>query len=349
MKHKILVTGGLGFIGSHTTVELIKAGYEIVIVDDLSNSQLFILDNIQMITGVKPTFHQVNMQEKEKLTRVIAAERNIAAVIHFAASKAVGESVTHPLKYFRNNLFSLINLLECMDTFGVRNIVFSSSATVYGEPDELPVTENTNFKPSLSAYGSTKQMGEDILQKVAATGKLSCISLRYFNPVGAHETALLGELPLGIPNNLMPIVTQVAAGKLEKLKVYGNDYPTPDGTCVRDYIHVVDLALAHVKSCDRLLNDKQESRYEVFNIGTGNGISVMEIITDFEKFNGVRLNYEIVGRRDGDAASIYADTQLAKEKLGWQATRGLKEMVTSAWAWQQHITPQISTMQRPKL
>jgi UDP-glucose 4-epimerase len=337
MKHKILVTGGLGFIGSHTAVELIKAGYEVVIIDNLSNSQLFILDNIEKIAGVKPAFHQVNMQDKEKLSRVIAAEKNIAAVIHFAASKAVSESVTNPLKYFRNNLFSLIILLECMDTFGIRNIVFSSSATVYGEPDQLPVTENTTFKPSLSAYGSTKQMGEDILQKVTSTGRLNCIALRYFNPVGAHETALLGELPIGIPNNLMPIVTQVAAGKLKKLTVYGNDYPTPDGSCVRDYIHVVDLAVAHVKSCNRLLNDKPESKYEVFNIGTGNGISVMEIITAFETYNGVKLIYEVSGRRDGDAASIYADTMLAKEKLGWQATSGLKEMVTSAWKWQQQL------------
>jgi UDP-glucose 4-epimerase len=337
MKHKILVTGGLGFIGSHTVVELIQAGYEVVIVDDLSNSQLFILDNIEKITGIKPAFYQVNMLAKEKLAKVMVAEKNIAAVIHFAASKAAGESVLKPLKYFTNNLCSLIHLLECMETFGVRNIVFSSSATVYGEPDELPVTEGTPFKKALSAYGSTKQMGEGILEKVAAAGHIHAVSLRYFNPVGAHGSALLGELPTGTPNNLLPFVTQVAAGKLEKLTVYGNEYNTPDGTCVRDYIHVADLAKAHVKSCERLLTNKEKERYEVFNIGTGNGISVLEILEAFQKFNAVKLNYSIGKRRDGDAPSIYADVSKAENILGWKAALGLQDMVTSAWRWQKHI------------
>lgn len=337
MKSKILVTGGLGFIGSHTVVELIFAGYEVIIIDDLSNSKLFMLDNIEKITGIRPVFYQFNMNGREMLIDFFTTEKYFDAVIHFAASKAVAESMRNPLKYFRNNLCSLINLLECMEKFEVDKIVFSSSATVYGDPDILPVTEVSYFKPALSAYGSTKQMGEDILRKTTAATNLKCISLRYFNPVGAHKTALLGELPLGVPNNLMPVVTQAAAGKIKKINIYGNDYSTPDGTCVRDYIHVTDLALAHVKSCDRLLNNKQEARYEVFNIGTGNGVSVLEIITAFEKYNGITLDYEIVQRREGDAESVFADVALANEKLKWKATKGLKEMVTSAWKWQQLV------------
>jgi UDP-glucose 4-epimerase len=336
-KKKILVTGGLGFIGSHTSVALIKAGFEVVIMDDLSNSQLFILDNIEKIAGVKPAFYKIDMKDNEKLREFFNSEKNIDAVIHFAASKAVGESMEKPLKYFRNNIFSLVNLLDAMELHKIRNIVFSSSATVYGDPDELPATENTALKPALSAYGSTKQMGEDILQKVAATGKIDAISLRYFNPVGADSSALLGELPIGTPNNLMPFVTQVAAGIREKLTVFGNDYDTPDGTCVRDYIHVTDLAEAHVKSCEKLLNNKVENNYEVFNIGTGNGISVLEIIKAFEKYNRIKLNYTIGARRPGDAPSIYADASLAANVLGWKAVLGLKDMVTSAWEWQKKI------------
>jgi UDP-glucose 4-epimerase len=337
MKHKIVVTGGLGFIGSNTAVALIEAGYEVVIMDDLSNSALFILDRIAEITGIKPRFYQLDMNERGKLIHFFEIESDIQAVIHFAASKAVGESMQFPLKYFRNNLCPLINLLDNMQAFGIPNIIFSSSATVYGEPDVLPVTETTAIKPALSAYGSTKQMGEDMLQKVTAAGQLNAISLRYFNPVGAHESALLGELPLGKPNNLMPVVTQTAAGKIECLQVYGNDYDTPDGTCVRDYIHVTDLAEAHVKSCERLLNQQQESSYEVFNLGTGEGISVMEMIAAFEKYNGVKLNYQISARRAGDAQSIYADATLANTKLQWKARKGLKEMVTTAWNWQKQI------------
>ena len=335
MKHKILVTGGLGFIGSHTIVELIRAGYEVVTIDDLSNSQLFILDNIEKITGTRPKFYEINILEKEKLIKVLAAEKNITAVIHFAASKAVAESVIKPLKYFKNNLFSLITLLECMETFGIRNIVFSSSATVYGEADELPITESTAFKKSLSAYGSTKQMGEDILEKVTTTGNIHCISLRYFNPVGAHTSGLLGELPIGTPNNLMPFVTQTAAGLRKELVVFGNDYDTSDGTCIRDYVHVVDLAKAHVKSCNRLLDDSKRKNYEVYNIGTGNGISVLQIIEAFEKNNEVKINYSFGKRREGDAPVMYADVSLANRILDWQAESGLKEMVTDAWKWQQ--------------
>lgn len=336
-KKKILVTGGLGFIGSHTSVELIKAGFEVVVIDDLSNSQLFILDNIEKISGVKPAFYKIDMKDNEKLSDFFNTEKNIDAVIHFAASKAVGESMSKPLKYFRNNIFSLVNLLDAMEIHEIRNIVFSSSATVYGDPETLPATENTPFQPALSAYGSTKQMGEDILQKVAATGKIDAISLRYFNPVGADSSALLGELPIGTPNNLMPFVTQVAAGIRESLTVFGNDYDTPDGTCVRDYIHVTDLAVAHVKSCDRLLKNEVENNFEVFNIGTGNGISVLEIIEAFEKYNNIKLNYTIGERRPGDAPSIYADASLAARVLGWKAALGLKEMVTSAWEWQKKI------------
>ena len=340
-KKKILVTGGLGFIGSHTAVELIKAGYDVVIIDDLSNSQLFILDHIEKITGIKPGLYEIDITEEEKLLDFFKVEKNIHAVIHFAASKAIGESMVKPLKYFRNNLFSLINLLYVMKMHGIKNIVFSSSATVYGDPDELPVTENTVFKPALSAYGSTKQMGEDILQKVAATGAIYCISLRYFNPVGADSSAMLGELPIGPPNNLMPFVTQTAAGIREQLVVFGNDYDTPDGTCIRDYIHVTDLAKAHVKSCERLLNYALKDNYEVFNIGTGNGISVLEIIKAFEKYNNIKLNYTIGKRRPGDAPAIYADVSLANKVLGWKAALGLKEMVTGAWKWQKKIIDNI--------
>lgn len=340
-KKKILVTGGLGFIGSHTVVELIKEGYEVVIIDDLSNSQLFILDNIEKITGIVPAFTEMDIKDEEKLLSFFQSEENIDAIIHFAASKAVGESIVKPLKYFRNNLYSLINLLDGMEMYGIKNIVFSSSATVYGEPDELPVTEDTKLKPALSAYGSTKQMGEDILIKVAATDAIDCISLRYFNPVGADSSALLGELPIGPPNNLMPFVTQTAAGIREQVVVFGNDYDTPDGTCIRDYIHVTDLAKAHVKSCERLLNSTEKNNYEVFNIGTGNGISVLQIIEAFEKYNNIKLNYTVGKRRPGDAPSIYADVSLANKVLGWKAELGLKEMVTSAWEWQEKITNNI--------
>jgi UDP-glucose 4-epimerase len=336
-KQKILVTGGLGFIGSHTVVELIGAGYDVVIMDDLSNSDISVLDRIERITDAKPVFYPINVLDKIKLNEFFVSEKNIGAVIHFAAFKAVGESVKEPLKYFHNNLLSLIQILECMEAFAIKNIVFSSSATVYGDPDELPATETTPFKKALSSYGSTKQMGEEILEKTSAVKNIHAISLRYFNPVGAHASSLIGELPLGIPNNLMPFITQTAAGVREQLTVFGNDYDTPDGTCLRDYIHVVDLAKAHVKSCERLLEGKLTDKFEVYNIGTGNAISVMEIINAFEKYNALKLSYKTGLRRPGDAAAIYADVTKAANVLQWKAELGLKEMVTSAWNWQKQL------------
>ncbi len=336
-KQKILVTGGLGFIGSHTAVELLQAGYEVVIIDDLSNSDISVLERIRKITGSEPAFYQINMLDKNKLNELFLNESNLGAVIHFAALKAVGESVREPLKYFQNNLISLIYLLQCMNEFGVKKIVFSSSATVYGFPDTLPVTESAAFKKALSSYGSTKQMGEEMLEKTSVAKGISAISLRYFNPVGAHASSLIGELPLGIPNNLMPFITQTAAGVRELLTVYGNDYDTPDGTCLRDYIHVVDLAKAHVKSCDRLLQGRGDGPYEVFNIGTGRAISVLEMIRAFEEYNELKLNYRIGERRPGDATAVYADVTRADRILNWKAALGLKEMVTSAWSWQKTL------------
>ncbi|MCO4293247.1 UDP-glucose 4-epimerase GalE [Solitalea sp. MAHUQ-68] len=332
--NKVLVTGGTGYIGSHTVVELINAGYETVIVDNLSNSELFILDRIEQITGVKPKFYQIDLCEREKVVELFKAEGNIDAVIHFAAFKAVGESVKEPLKYFRNNNLSLINLLEVMSEVNVNNVVFSSSATVYGQPDVLPATESTPFQKALSAYGSTKQMGEEMLEKVSAATAIKSIALRYFNPVGAHKSALIGELPVGIPNNLMPFVTQTGIGKREQLTIFGADYSTPDGTCIRDYIHVVDLAKAHVKACERLLQGKAEESYEVFNLGTGKGTTVLEIVNAFEKVTGQTLKYKIGERRVGDVESLYAETKLANNKLGWKAELGLDEMLSSAWAWE---------------
>lgn len=333
-KQKILVTGGLGFIGSHTVVELLQAGFEVVVIDDLSNAALFVLDRIEQITNSRPTFYQVNLLNKAKLTEVFNAEKNFSAVIHFAAFKAVGESMKEPVKYFYNNLVSLLHVLQCMEDANIKNIVFSSSATVYGDPDDLPATENTVFKKALSAYGSTKQIGEEILQKVSVAKNLKVISLRYFNPVGAHPSLLIGELPLGVPSNLMPYITQTAAGLRQQLVVFGNDYNTPDGTCLRDYIHVVDLAKAHVKSCERLVNNRVDETFEVYNIGTGNALSVMQIINAFEEYNNVKLNYTIGEKRQGDATAVYADVNKAKKVLGWQAQLGLKEMVTHAWQWQ---------------
>lgn len=336
-KGKILVTGGLGFIGSHTAVELMAEGYEVVIIDDLSNSQLFILDNIAKIAGLRPAFYKVDMQDYGLLENVFESEKDIKAVIHFAAYKAVGESVAEPLKYFQNNLYALINLLQCMKKYGITPLVFSSSATVYGMADVFPIPESAPFKKALSAYGSTKQMGEEILEKTIAAGCLKTIVLRYFNPVGAHPSGLIGELPIGVPNNLMPFITQTAAGIRSLLTVHGNDYDTADGTCLRDYIHVVDLAQAHVKSCDRLLEHAGQPPYEVYNIGTGNAISVLEMINAFEQHNGVTLNYTIGPRRMGDVTAIYADASKAAAGLQWEAKQGLPEMVTSAWKWQQKI------------
>ena len=337
MKKKVLVTGGMGYIGSHTVVELLQHGYEVVIADNLSNSQPGVLDRIETITQQRPSFYRIDICDTVALTALFEKEKKIDAVIHFAAYKAVAESVQKPLKYFQNNLVSLLNLLQCMTQFEYTNIVFSSSATVYGDPDKLPVTESMQLKKTLSAYGSTKQMGEDILEKVAVTGIVKVISLRYFNPVGAHSSGLIGELPSGTPNNLMPFVTQTAIGKLQQLTVYGNDYDTPDGSCLRDYIHVVDLAKAHVKSCERLLAKQIDSTYEVFNIGTGISLSVLGVIKVFEEENELKLNYVIGPKRDGDAAAIYADVSKANTILQWKAEKDIADMVKDAWQWEKKL------------
>jgi UDP-glucose 4-epimerase len=335
MSKKVLVTGGLGYIGSHTVVELIQEGYDVVIVDDLSNASLGVLENIVAITAVRPVFYQANVCDKKLLMDIFMQHRETEAVIHFAAFKAVGESVKKPLKYYRNNLDALITVLECMDDLMTPNFIFSSSATVYGHSGNLPVTEETPMQKSLSAYGSTKQMGEDICEKVCSTGLLNAAMLRYFNPVGAHESGLLGELPSGTPNNLMPYLTQVAKGKLQQLTVYGNNYPTNDGTCIRDYIHVVDLAKAHVASCRRLLQKKQAAKFEVFNIGTGNPVSVLELVHTFEKVNNIKVPYVIGERRAGDTPVLYADVVKAATVLGWIAKLNVEDMVGSAWNFEQ--------------
>jgi UDP-glucose 4-epimerase len=335
-KKTVLVTGGLGYIGSHTTVELISEGFDVIIVDNLSNAEKFMLDRIETITSVRPVFYEKDICDQKAVQEIFASHK-IDVVIHFAASKSVGESVKKPLLYFRNNLISLMNVLQSMQDNGVQNLIFSSSATVYGQPELLPVTEDTPFQKALSAYGSTKQIGEEILEKVTATGTIQNISLRYFNPVGAHASALIGELPKGIPSNLFPYVMQTATGKIQQLTVFGSDYDTPDGTCLRDYIHVVDLAAAHVEACKRLWRKKNESAFEVFNLGTGNGVSVLQIIEGFEKVTGKKLNYKIGPRRKGDAAAVYADTAKANNVLGWKAQSGLDEMIASSWKWQKSI------------
>jgi len=333
---KILVTGGLGYIGSHTVVELINAGFEPVIVDDLSNSQPKILDQIIRITGKKPVFHELDLSDENAVKNLATAEPDITGIIHFAAFKAVGESVQQPLKYYRNNIYSLINLLESY--YGKPlNFVFSSSCTVYGQPDVLPVTEQAPIKPAQSPYGNTKQIAEEILfDTVSAGSAYKVIALRYFNPVGAHETALIGELPIGVPQNLVPFITQTAIGKREKITVFGNDYNTPDGSCVRDYIHVVDLAKAHVAAL-RLMEKSEFKGYDVFNIGTGNGNSVLEIIKAFEQVTGEKLNYMIGPRRAGDVEQVWGNVSKAEEKLHWKAGLGIDAMMSSAWAWEKYI------------
>ncbi|MEQ6122465.1 UDP-glucose 4-epimerase GalE [Reichenbachiella sp. MALMAid0571] len=338
MQKKILVTGGTGYIGSHTVVELIKEGFEVVVIDNLSNSKVEVLDKIEKITGTKPVFYQFDLCDFERLEACFKKEGNISSIIHFAASKAVGESVEKPLLYYRNNLQSLVNLLELMRKYHVPDIVFSSSCTVYGQPDKLPVTESTPYQIAESPYGNTKQIGEEILKDTCkAHSEIKSIALRYFNPVGAHESALIGELPLGTPNNLVPFITQTAAGIREQLSVFGSDYNTPDGTAVRDYIHVVDLAKAHVISVKRLLENLNKSNFEFFNIGTGNGYSVLQTIQTFERVNGVKVNYKLVDRRPGDIEQIFADTSFANKELGWKAEKGLEEMMSSAWKWQQTV------------
>lgn len=329
-KDCILVTGGAGYIGSHTVVELQQQGYDVIIIDDLSNSSIEVLDAICKISGTKPDFEQFDLCHSFKL-RDFFNWHNISSVIHFAAYKSVGESVQEPLKYYHNNLLPLLNLLS----YDIKNIVFSSSCTVYGEPDELPVTENTPLKPAVSPYGNTKRIGEDIIRDYTKNSDINSISLRYFNPIGAHQSGLLGEAPSGASDNLIPSLTQMAAGKRRTFEVYGNDYDTPDGSCIRDYIHVVDVAKAHVAAIERLINNKNKTPYEVFNLGTGKGNSVFEVIKTFEKVSGIKLNCKIAGRRHGDVAQIYAGTSLANKELGWQAEKTLEDMIGSAWEWEQ--------------
>lgn len=337
MNKRVLVTGGAGYIGSHTTVELINAGFEVIIVDNFSNSDPSSLEGIYRITGVKPTFVEADCCDKEALRAVFEAY-DFDSVIHFAAYKAVGESVEKPLMYYRNNMLSLINVLELMQEYGRRNIVFSSSATVYGDADVLPVTELTPRKPATSAYGNTKQMAEDILRdSTQACPTLSGIALRYFNPIGAHPSAEIGELPRGVPNNLVPYITQTAAGVRECLSIFGDDYATPDGSCQRDFIDIVDLARAHVVAIRRMVEQRSKARYEVFNVGTGCPVSVFELVHGFEEANGLKLNYKITPRRAGDVPAVWADTTLANEELGWRAERDLRDTLRAAWAWEKHV------------
>lgn len=335
MKHKILVTGGLGFIGSHTAVCLHEAGYEPIIIDNLSNSQLSALEGISKLIGYNPVFIEADVNDKIALAQIFD-QYNPSAIIHFAAFKAVGESVEKPLMYYHNNVVGLINLLEVMRDKNAHNLVFSSSCTVYGEPEEVPVKETTITKPAQSPYGATKQMGEIILKDNASWCNTQC--LRYFNPIGAHPTAHLGELPLGVPNNLIPYLTQTVAGIRETLTVHGSDYDTPDGTCIRDYIHVMDLAEAHVKAVDRLINQQHAEPFEVFNIGTGNGFSVLEVIESFEKTNSIKVPYILGPRRAGDVVKVWAETTKVETVLGWKAKRGLDEMMRDSWNWQKHLS-----------
>lgn len=332
---RILVTGGTGYIGSHTVVELQQSGFEVIIVDNLVNSNVEVLCGIEKITGIRPIFENVDCTEYVNLDRTIEKYPDIKAIIHFAALKAVGESVNHPLEYYRNNLVSLINLLELMPKHKIENIVFSSSCTVYGQPDVLPVTENAPIKKALSPYGNTKKIAEDIItDTINANHALSAILLRYFNPIGAHPSAEIGELPNGVPNNLLPYITQTAIGLRNELKVFGNDYNTPDGSCIRDYINVVDLAKAHVIAVQRMLQKKQKSDVEVFNLGTGRGLSVLELLNIFQKVNKVKVPYKIVGRREGDIEQVWANPTLANQELGWTAQSTVEDTLRSAWKWE---------------
>jgi UDP-glucose 4-epimerase len=333
-KGKILVTGGLGFIGSHTVVELQNKGFEVVIIDDLSNSRIEVLDGITSITGIKPDFVQMDLKDKS-LIKNFFKDHDIEGVIHFAASKAVGESVEKPLKYYENNITTLIYLLQEMTKKNVSNFIFSSSCTVYGQADELPITEEAQIKPAESPYGNTKQIGEEIIKDATRVNDLNAIALRYFNPIGGHDSIIIGELPIGVPQNLIPFVTQTAAGIRKELSVFGDDYPTPDGTAIRDYIHVVDLAKAHISALKRLLSRKNKEKMEYFNIGTGKGSSVLDVINAFEKVSNMDLNFKIVGRREGDIVSAYADTTLANTILGWKSKLTLDDALDSAWKWQQ--------------
>jgi len=336
-QEKVLVTGGTGYIGSHTAVELINSGFDVLIVDDLSNSDISALNGIEKITGVRPEFENFDLCDKSGV-RELFNKYKISSVIHFAAFKAVGESVQLPLKYYRNNLVSLLNLLDEANDGKTEALVFSSSCTIYGQPKDLPVTEDAPVIPAESPYGNTKQICEEIIRDTCSVNeKIKAISLRYFNPVGAHETGLIGELPSGVPTNLVPFITQAAAGIRKELRVFGDDYNTPDGSCIRDFIHVVDLAKAHVVALNRILGHNQKSNYEFFNIGTGNGISVLQLIKTFEDVTGVKLNYKIVEKRPGEIEQIWADTTIANRELGWKAEMGVREMMDTAWKWQQNI------------
>jgi len=336
---KILVTGGTGYIGSHTVVELQQKGYDVVIIDNLSNSKIEVLEGIKNITGILPEFEQFDICDAKRLEEFFNAHKNIEAIIHFAAYKAVGESVADSLKYYQNNLISLLNILSQMKKHAIKNFVFSSSCTVYGQPEKLPVTENSPIIPANSPYGNTKQISEEIIKDaIESYNAFNAINLRYFNPIGAHPSAEIGELPIGLPNNLIPFITQTVAGKREKLRVFGNDYNTPDGSCIRDYINVVDLAKAHVVSIERLLEKKTKSKCEVFNLGTGKGLSVLEIIKAFEKATNEKINYEVVDRRPGDVEQVWADTSYANNELGWKAIETTEDTLASAWKWEKRIS-----------
>jgi UDP-glucose 4-epimerase len=341
MKKKIVVTGGTGYIGSHTAVELINEGFEVILIDNLNNSEAVVAERIGKITGTKPTLEVFDLCDKEKLDIFFRKNSDIAAIIHFAAYKAVGESVNKPLEYYRNNLLSLINLLDGMIQYAIPSLVFSSSCTVYGQPEKLPVTEDAPMQPAISPYGNTKQIGEEIIRDATfSCKKIKAISLRYFNPIGAHPSALIGELPRGIPENLVPFITQTAYGLRDELKVFGNDYNTPDGSCIRDYLHVVDLAKAHVIAVQRLIRNRNKKNYEVFNLGTGNGVSVLEAIKSFERVSGIKLNYRITGRRAGDIEKIWADPSFANKELGWKTLSSLDDAMRSAWEWEKYFRKQ---------
>jgi UDP-glucose 4-epimerase len=340
---KVLVTGGTGYIGSHTTVELMGAGMEVVIIDNLENSKREVIDGISEITGSRPTFVEADLRDKTATFALFEDNPGIGSVIHFAAYKAVGESVDKPLAYYENNLVSLMNLLEAMKKYGVPNIVFSSSCTVYGQPDIIPVSEEAPIKEASSPYGNTKQIAEEILKDVVVSNpSTKVVSLRYFNPVGAHPSNLIGELPLGVPANLVPFITQSVIGIRDTLRVFGDNYNTPDGTAIRDYINVVDLARAHVVAIHRLLDNKQKSSFEVFNLGTGKGLSVFEVISEFVWASGVKVNYQVVDRREGAVEQVYSDTRFANEELGWKAEADIDETLRSAWQWEKKIRNKMS-------
>lgn len=334
---KILVTGGLGFIGSHTVVELQNEGFEVIVIDNLSNSKIEVLDGIEKITGKKPIFEQMDLRDKTAVQNFFKKYTDIAGVIHFAASKAVGESVANPLLYYENNINTLVYILQELQQKETANFIFSSSCTVYGQAKKMPITENASIQAAISPYGNTKQIGEEIITEVCAVSNINAILLRYFNPIGSHPSAEIGELPIGVPQNLVPYITQTGIGLRKELAVYGNDYPTPDGTCIRDYIHVVDLAKAHVIALQRLINKNNIDNLETYNLGTGTGSSVLEVITAFEKVSGQKLPYKIVNRREGDVISAYANTEKANNILGWTAKSTLEEALASAWLWEQKI------------